>query len=113
VGWWLCVVYIVGMQEVCPAPLCRIVRQAALPPGIEPAALPVGVADDEAGRSEPNYTFDCFRRMNPQAEACRRKALEYERAAEFAADAPVRRMYLDLARQWHDWAEQAERQSAA
>jgi hypothetical protein len=51
--------------------------------------------------------------MNPQAEACRRKALEYERAAEFAADAPVRRMYLDLARQWHYWAEQAERQSAA
>jgi hypothetical protein len=49
--------------------------------------------------------------MNPPAEACRRKALEYEWAAEFAADAPVRRMYLDLARQWHDWAEQAERQA--
>ena len=49
--------------------------------------------------------------MNQHAEACRSKALEYERAAEFAADAPVRRMYLDLARQWYDWAEQAEQQA--
>jgi hypothetical protein len=49
--------------------------------------------------------------MNQHAETCRSKALEYERAAEFAAAAPVRRMYLDLARQWYDWAEQAKRQA--
>jgi hypothetical protein len=61
--------------------------------------------------AEPIYTFPVFQQMNRQAEACLRMALKYERAAEFAADAPVRRMYLDLARQWHDWAEQAERQA--
>jgi hypothetical protein len=61
--------------------------------------------------SEPSYTLACFARMNQHAEACLRNALEYERAAELAADALVRRMYLDLARQWRDWAEQAERQA--
>jgi hypothetical protein len=66
---------------------------------------------DEAGPSEPSYTLACFTKMNQHGEACRSTALEYERAAEFATAAPVRRMYLDLARQWHDWAEQAERQA--
>ena len=76
-------------------------------------AVAVGVSTgaDVADALEPSYILACFTRMNQHAEACRSKALEYERAAEFAAAAPVRCMYLDLARQWHDWAEQAERQA--
>ena len=67
--------------------------------------------DRRSRASEPSYTLACSARMNQHAEACRSKALEYERAAKLAAAAPVRRMYLDLARQLHDWAEQAERQA--
>jgi hypothetical protein len=41
-------------------------------------------------------------------EACRRKALEFQRAAEIATDESVQRAYRDLARKWHEWAEWAE-----
>jgi hypothetical protein len=44
--------------------------------------------------------------MSP--EACRRKALEFQRAAEIATDESVQRAYRDLASKWHERAESAE-----
>ena len=41
-------------------------------------------------------------------EACRRKALHFERAAEVATDPTARRAYLDLADKWRERAEWAE-----
>jgi hypothetical protein len=41
-------------------------------------------------------------------EACRRKALDFERAAEIATDPTARRAYLDLADKWRERAEWAE-----
>ena len=41
-------------------------------------------------------------------EACRRKALEFQRAAEIATDESVQRAYRDLASKWHERAESAE-----
>jgi hypothetical protein len=41
-------------------------------------------------------------------EACRRKALHFERAAEFAADPTARRAYIELADKWRERAEWAE-----
>ena len=41
-------------------------------------------------------------------EACRRKALEFERAAEVATDPTAQRAYLDLADKWRERAEWAE-----
>jgi len=41
-------------------------------------------------------------------EACRRKALEFERAAEVATDPTAQQAYRDLADKWReraDWAE--------
>jgi hypothetical protein len=46
--------------------------------------------------------------MSERAEACRHKTLESERAAFLATSRDVRRIYLDLAHQWRDMAEQAE-----
>ena len=46
--------------------------------------------------------------MSERAEAFRRKALQYERAASVATDPDVRREYLELARQLRARAEQAE-----
>ena len=46
--------------------------------------------------------------MNEHAAACRRKALECERAAILATDVAGRLMYFDLAKQWRDMADQAE-----
>ena len=46
--------------------------------------------------------------MSERAEAFRRKALQYERAASIATDPDACRMYLDLARQLRAMAEQAE-----
>jgi hypothetical protein len=40
--------------------------------------------------------------------ACRRKALDFERAAEFASDPTARRAYLELADKWRERAEWAE-----
>jgi hypothetical protein len=41
-------------------------------------------------------------------EACRRKALEFERAAEVATDPTAQRAYIDLADKWRERAEWAE-----
>jgi hypothetical protein len=49
-----------------------------------------------------------FHGMNEQAEACRRKAAECERAAVPATQPDTRAIYRDLARQWHEMAEQSE-----
>ena len=46
--------------------------------------------------------------MSERAEACRKKALQCEHAAIMAADTDARLMYLDIARQWREMAEQAE-----
>jgi hypothetical protein len=46
--------------------------------------------------------------MNEQAEACRRKAAECERAAVLATQPAVQAIYRDLARQWLEMAEQSE-----
>jgi hypothetical protein len=49
-------------------------------------------------------------------DACRRKALDFERAAELAADESVQRAYRDLASKWHEraeWAEALERRLSA
>jgi hypothetical protein len=46
--------------------------------------------------------------MSERAEAFRRKALQYERAASIATYPDARRAYLDLARQLRVRAEQAE-----
>ncbi len=45
--------------------------------------------------------------MNENAAACHRKALESERAAILATDVAGLLMYLDLAEQWRDMADQA------
>jgi hypothetical protein len=50
------------------------------------------------------------------ADACRRKALQFERAAEIAADESAQRAYRDLASKWHEraeWAEALERRLRA
>ena len=60
--------------------------------------------------------FHRFAAMSERADACRRQAAECERAAIIATDLPVRLMYLDLARQWREMAEQTidlEQQRAA
>jgi hypothetical protein len=41
-------------------------------------------------------------------EACRRKALEFERAAEVATDPTAQQAYRDLADKWRERAERAE-----
>jgi len=45
--------------------------------------------------------------MTQRAEACRDKALKCERAALIATDPNVQSAYRDMARQWHEIAEQA------
>jgi hypothetical protein len=45
--------------------------------------------------------------MSERVDACRRHAAECERAAIIATDTAVRLMYLDLARQWREMAQQA------
>jgi hypothetical protein len=42
------------------------------------------------------------------AEACRRKALDFERAAEVATNPTARLAYLELADKWRERAEWAE-----
>jgi hypothetical protein len=49
-----------------------------------------------------------FMNMNYRASACRKKALQCERAAKIATDADARRVYLDVARQWRDRAQHTE-----
>ena len=49
-----------------------------------------------------------FHSMLEQAEACRRKAAECERALVLATRPAVQAIYRDLARQWHEMAEQSE-----
>ena len=49
-----------------------------------------------------------FHGMSEQVEACRRKAAECERAAVQATRPAVQAIYRDLARQWHEMAEQSE-----
>jgi|SRR6516162_3572748 len=49
-----------------------------------------------------------FHGMSEQAEACRRKAAECERAVVLATQPDVQAIYRDLARQWHEMAKQSE-----
>ena len=46
--------------------------------------------------------------MSERTEACRKKALQCEHGAIVATDMGARLMYLDMARQWREMAEQAE-----
>jgi hypothetical protein len=46
--------------------------------------------------------------MSERAEACRRKAAEYELAAKLVRDEHARFLYLDLLNYWRFLAEQAE-----
>jgi len=50
--------------------------------------------------------------MSERAEACRKKATECQRLAMAASDTTIRQIYLDLAQQWRELAEQAERLAA-
>jgi hypothetical protein len=47
--------------------------------------------------------------MSERAEACKKKVTECQRLAMAASDPAIRQMYLDLAQQWRELAEQAER----
>jgi hypothetical protein len=49
-----------------------------------------------------------FHGMSEQAEACRRKAAECKRAVALATRPDMQAIYRDLARQWHEMAEQSE-----
>ncbi len=49
-----------------------------------------------------------FINMSYRASACRKKALQCERAAKVATDPDARRVYLDVARQWLGRAEHTE-----
>jgi len=46
--------------------------------------------------------------MSSRAEACRKKALECERAAQVASNPSASRVYLDLATRWRKMADEAE-----
>jgi hypothetical protein len=46
--------------------------------------------------------------MSEEAEACRRKAGECERAAVLATNPDLQTMYRDLGRQWREMAAQSE-----
>ena len=59
-------------------------------------------------KSVPERSSQRFMNMNYRASACRKKALQCERAAKIATDADARRVYLDVARQWRDRAQHTE-----
>jgi hypothetical protein len=50
--------------------------------------------------------------MSERAEAYRKKVTECQRLAMAASDTTIRRIYLDLAQQWREPAEQAEQLAA-
>jgi hypothetical protein len=60
--------------------------------------------------SDPGTTRQVSRShgMSEQAEACRRKAAECERAVVLATRPDVKAIYRDLARQWQEMAEHSE-----
>jgi hypothetical protein len=51
--------------------------------------------------------------MSERAEWCRKKMTECQRLAMAASDPSFRQMYLDIAQQWRELAEQAERIAAS
>jgi hypothetical protein len=48
------------------------------------------------------------RDLKKRAEACRKKITECQRLAMAASDPAIRQIYLDLAQQWRELAENAE-----
>jgi len=50
--------------------------------------------------------------MSERAEAYRKKMTECQRLAMAASDTTIRQIYLDLAQQWRELAEQAEQLAA-
>ena len=52
--------------------------------------------------------LDGWHGMSERAEACRKKVTECQRLAMAASDPAIRQMYLDIAQQWRELAEQAE-----
>ena len=50
--------------------------------------------------------------MSERAEVCRKKVTECQQLAMATSDTTIRQIYLDLAQQWRELAEQAERLAA-
>jgi hypothetical protein len=64
------------------------------------------------GTSGTPALLDRWDGMSKRAETCRKKVAECQRLAMAASDPAIRQMYLDLAQQWRELAEQTERLGA-